>query len=138
MSLSRYPQITEDLLSDYLDDLVSDEERQMIEKAVADDPQIAWQLASLQQTVSLLQNLSAFALPRSFVIDEAMLDAYAVEGLAPLTGFIASLWSQLRHKVYQPQGNRPQGKLGGKSYWQCSKVAMRRCAMQLRQRRSCL
>ncbi len=76
MSLSRYPQITEELLSAYLDDLVSEEERQMVEQAAADDPQIAWQLASLQQTVALLQNLSTLALPRSFAINAAMLDAH--------------------------------------------------------------
>lgn len=76
MSLSRYPQITEELLSAYLDDLVTEEERQLIERAIAEDPEIAWRVDTLQQTVNLLQSLPALALPRSFSLDETMLKEF--------------------------------------------------------------
>ncbi|MEZ4675627.1 MAG: hypothetical protein R2932_15460 [Caldilineaceae bacterium] len=57
MSLSRHPQVTEELLSAYLDNMVSAEERTLVERAIADDPQIAQQLVQLRHTVQLLQSL---------------------------------------------------------------------------------
>ncbi len=74
MSVSRYPQITEELLSAYLDNTVSEEERQLIEHAISVEPQIAWQLESLRQTVHLLNSLPAVALPRSFTLTRVLLE----------------------------------------------------------------
>lgn len=77
MSVSRYPQITEELLSAYLDNLVSEEERRLIEHAISVEPQIAWQLESLRQTVNMLQSLPALALPRTFTLNQVLLDERA-------------------------------------------------------------
>lgn len=77
MSVSRYPQITEELLSAYLDNHVSDEERRLIEHAISVEPQIAWQLESLRQTVHMLQSLPALALPRTFTLDQVLLNESA-------------------------------------------------------------
>lgn len=74
MSVSRYPQITEELLSAYLDNSVSEEDRRLIEHAVSVEPQIAWQLESLRQTVHLLHSLPVVALPRAFTLDRVMLE----------------------------------------------------------------
>lgn len=74
MSVSRYPQITEELLSAYLDNSVSEEDRRLIEHAISVEPQLAWQLESLRQTVQLLQSLPAVALPRAFTLDRVMLE----------------------------------------------------------------
>jgi len=77
MSVSRFPQITEELLSAYLDNRVSDEERRLIEHAIKVEPQIAWQLESLRQTVHMLQSLPALALPRTFTLDQVLLNERA-------------------------------------------------------------
>ncbi|MCB0062048.1 MAG: zf-HC2 domain-containing protein [Caldilineaceae bacterium] len=77
MSLPRYPQITEELLSAYLDDAVSEEERELVERAVRNDADVAKQLESLRQTVQLLRTLPAVALPRSFTLDAVMLEVAA-------------------------------------------------------------
>ena len=74
MSVSRYPQITEELLSAYLDNSVSEEDRRLIEHAISVEPQLAWQLESLRQTVQLLHSLPAVALPRAFTLDRVMLE----------------------------------------------------------------
>ena len=78
MSLSRYPQITDDLLSAYVDNEASQEEIALIERAILDDPEIAWRLESFQQTVQLLRELPEVALPRSFALTAAMVDAAAL------------------------------------------------------------
>jgi hypothetical protein len=70
MISSRYPQVTDELLSAYLDQAVSDEEKKLVEEAVAAEPTIAWRLETLRQTVQLLRSLPALALPRSFVLTE--------------------------------------------------------------------
>lgn len=69
MTVSRHPQITEELLSAYLDNEVTAEERTHIETAMATDPAIAWQVETLRQTVQLLQALPPLALPRSFTLE---------------------------------------------------------------------
>lgn len=74
MSLSRFPQVTHELLSAYLDGAVTDEERALVERATAQDPEVAAQLAALRATVELLHTLPAVALPRSFAIDAVMLE----------------------------------------------------------------
>lgn len=75
MTVSRQPQITEELLSAYLDDQVTAEERTLIEAAIATDPAIAWQVDSLRQTVHLLQALPPLALPRTFTLEAILAEA---------------------------------------------------------------
>ncbi len=62
--------ITDELLSAYIDGDVTAAEQQQIEYAIASDPEIAWQVETLRQTVALLHALPAIPLSRSFVIQE--------------------------------------------------------------------
>jgi anti-sigma factor RsiW len=71
MNSSPFSQVTDEMLSAYLDQEVSPEELALVEAAVAAEPDIAWRLESLRQTVQLLRALPAVALPRSFVLTEA-------------------------------------------------------------------
>lgn len=68
MTTSRYPEITDELLSAYIDNAVSEEERALIERAILDDASVAWRLATLQETVRLLRNLPLLQAPRSFAL----------------------------------------------------------------------
>ncbi len=70
MTSSRYPQITDELLSAYIDDAVTKEEKASIETAMIDEPAIAWRLETLRYTINLLNSLPAVALPRSFALSE--------------------------------------------------------------------
>lgn len=71
--LNRQPQpaISDELLSAYLDDEVSAQERAQIERALAQDPDTAWRLNALRQTVALVKELPRLTLPRSFTLSEA-------------------------------------------------------------------
>jgi len=71
--MSKYSHVTDEMLSAYLDNAVTASERSLVETAVADDPDIAWRLATLQHTVNLLGRLPDIALPRSFALTEAMI-----------------------------------------------------------------
>jgi len=68
MMISRYPEITDDLLSAYIDGAVTGAERIAVEQAAATDPDVAWRLKTLQETVQLLRMLPTVAAPRSFVM----------------------------------------------------------------------
>ncbi|MBW7885948.1 MAG: zf-HC2 domain-containing protein, partial [Caldilineaceae bacterium] len=68
MTNSRYPEITDELLSAYIDNAVTERERQLVERAVAEDADIAWRLTTLQETVRLLRTLPPVRLPRSFAL----------------------------------------------------------------------
>lgn len=80
MTLSRHPQINEELLSAYLDNEVTEEERTLIEAAIAADPAVAWHVNSLRETVQLLQALPPLALPRTFAIESILTDGQAKTG----------------------------------------------------------
>ena len=84
MTVSRQPQITEELLSAYLDEQVTAEERALVEAAIATDPAIAWQVDSLRQTVQMLQALPPLTLPRTFTLEALLVEARAAEATAPL------------------------------------------------------
>ena len=66
-----YPDITDELLSAYLDGMVTPAERQRVEAAAVADPDVAWRLATLRETVRLLRTLPVLELPRSFVLTPA-------------------------------------------------------------------
>lgn len=68
--LTPHPHISDELLSAYLDNAVTDDERVLVEQSIQADPSIAWRLESLRQTVVLLRALPELALPRAFAIDE--------------------------------------------------------------------
>ncbi len=68
MTTAPYPQVTNELLSAYIDEAVTEEERRLVEQAVAEDADVAWRLRSLQATVHLLRELPALSLPRAFVL----------------------------------------------------------------------
>lgn len=84
MTVSRQPQITEELLSAYLDEQVTAEERALVEAAIATDPAIAWQVDSLRQTVQMLQALPPLTLPRTFTLEALLAEARSAEATAPL------------------------------------------------------
>ncbi len=75
MTQNRYPQITDELLSAYLDEVVTDEEKRLIERALIAEPSVAWRLESLRQTVQLLRAMPQISLPRSFTLNELPLAA---------------------------------------------------------------
>ena len=62
--------ISEELVAAYVDGDVTGEERRRVEAAMAISAQIAWEVNSLRQTVEIMRDLPAVALPRSFVLSE--------------------------------------------------------------------
>ena len=73
MTSSRYPHITDELLSAYIDNSVTEDEKALIEAAISSESTIAWRLETLRYTVNLLNSLPTVALPRSFVLSETQL-----------------------------------------------------------------
>ncbi len=71
MNSSEFSRITDELLSAYIDNAVTAQERKLVEAASAADAEIAWRLDSLRQTVNLLHGLPEIPLPRSFVLQES-------------------------------------------------------------------
>lgn len=71
MTSSEYSRITDELLSAYIDNAVTEQERNLVETAAATDAEVAWRLDTLQQTVQLLSSLPELALPRSFALRES-------------------------------------------------------------------
>ena len=98
MGFSQYPTITDELLSAYIDNAVSEDERAAVEAAIANDLEIAWRVESLRSTVSLLGQLADVPLPRSFALNEALLEvgpAGEISRQAPLshaTSSSGSFW----------------------------------------------
>ncbi len=97
-SLPLYP-LSDELLSAYVDGDVSDEEKQQIELAIATDPDVAWQIESLRQTIDLLHALPPIPLPRSFMLEEAqvadILAARRASHGSALVTPLPSLWQQI-------------------------------------------
>lgn len=69
--MSHNTPISDELLSAYLDDAVSLEERAQVEEAVARDPDVAWRLSTLRYTVGLLRQLPEIAAPQPFILTES-------------------------------------------------------------------
>lgn len=68
MPTSRFPEISDELLSAYIDHAVSEAERRLVEEAVQQDVRVAWRLGTLTETVQLLRSLPLLTAPRSFVL----------------------------------------------------------------------
>ena len=126
MTTSRYPDITDELLSAYIDGAVTGAERVAVEQAVQDDPDVAWRLSTLQETVRLLRSLPAVQAPRSFVLTaeqlgQAMPEAALSGGVsverAPVAGTTKSppaspgLWERISD--------------GWRGFWQGGSPALR-------------
>ena len=73
MNSSQNGRITDELLSAYIDNAVTEKERSLVEAAVAADEEVAWRLDTLEQTVQMLRSLPELALPRSFALQESKL-----------------------------------------------------------------
>ena len=108
MNSSHYRDITDELLSAYLDDQVTPPERTRIEAAVAADGELAWRLESLRQTVALLQALPEIALPRSFALPPLPVNAGIAARPAP------TVWAR--------------GWDGWRSFWQAGNPLLRNAA----------
>jgi anti-sigma factor RsiW len=67
-----HSQITDELLSAYIDGNVSESERILVETATQRDLEVAWRLETLRQTVQLLRALPQIALPRSFSVEAVL------------------------------------------------------------------
>ncbi|MGB5051095.1 MAG: hypothetical protein WBO46_19265, partial [Caldilineaceae bacterium] len=85
MNRSSQTPISDELLSAYIDGVVTNEEKATVEAALAADPGLAWELESLRQTVQLVQNLPPVPLPRSFVLVEAQVADVLAERRARAT-----------------------------------------------------
>jgi len=117
MNSSEFSRITDELLSAYIDNAVTAQERKLVEAASAADAEIAWRLDSLRQTVALLHGLPEISLPRSFVLHESQV----MEAVAPSRGLTsrarpgsASFLDRLRS--------------GWRSFWQTGNPILRNAA----------
>ena len=68
MTLSDSRRITDEMLSAFIDGEVTEQERALIEAALAQDQELVWRLDSLRQTVTFLRDLPELTLPRSFAL----------------------------------------------------------------------
>jgi len=104
MNRSSHTPISDELLSAYIDGLVTNEEKARVEAAVAADPALAWELDSLRRTVELVRDLPPVPLPRSFILrEEQVADVLAerrVRNLTPAT--------PRPHQAPRPQAAAPR------------------------------
>ena len=126
MTSSRYPQITDELLSAYIDNQVTDDEKALIEAAVVEDPMLAWQLESLRYTVELLHTLPQLALPRSFVLSDAQLldGAVSMPALAEPARMRAATARRAPRAAPEPGGFW----VGWRNFWQVGNLFLRNAA----------
>ncbi len=133
MTSSKYRHITDELLSAYLDDAVSDQERQLIERAVASDNDVAWRLESLRQTVALLSTLPELSLPRSFVLSPEHLQAGGNTVAARPPQQAAPVSRPAARTTERDTGAPEAGwweefLAGWRDFWQAGNVALRNAA----------
>ena len=81
-NMNRQPniEVARDLLSPYLDGEVTDDEKNMVEQAIALYPDLNRELTSLQQTVAQLAALPRAVAPRPFTLSEADVPPEKVSG----------------------------------------------------------
>lgn len=126
MTSARYPQITDELLSAYIDNQVTDDEKALIEAAVAEDPMLAWQLESLRYTVDLLHTLPQLALPRSFVLSDAQL----VDGAVSMPALAEPARMRAAPARRTPRSAPEAGGfwVGWRNFWQMGNLFLRNAA----------
>ena len=117
MTTAPDPQVTDELLSAYIDEAVSEDERRLIESAVAHDPQIAWRLESLRATVRLLHELPALALPRSFVLAPEQVIGTAPGVVRGPAGSVAPNGAPAQTRGETNQRRQAEADTGG-GFWQ--------------------
>jgi hypothetical protein len=110
MTLSDFHDITDELLSAYIDDEVTEQERSLVEKAIAADEVIAWRVDSLRQTVTMLQDLPELAMPRSFTLSFEQLNTIQSDGQR--AGVAAGQFPGEQSPVQQRQGAGPLSRSG--------------------------
>ena len=122
MTSSRYPHITDELLSAYIDDTVTEDEKALIEATIINEPAIAWRLETLRYTVNLLNSLPTVALPRSFALSEIqMFHGAAQPALVPQTN---------SHSTRPRLAPRPRIGIGDfaqswRNFWQIGNIFLR-------------
>ncbi|MDI9547693.1 MAG: hypothetical protein QM346_08820 [Chloroflexota bacterium] len=117
MNSSEFSRITDELLSAYIDNAVTAQERKLVEAASAADAEIAWRLDSLRQTVNLLHGLPEISLPRSFVLHESQV----MEAVAPSRGLAS-------HTQPGPASFLDRFSRGWRSFWQPGNPILRNAA----------
>jgi len=70
-------ELVREMLSPYLDDEVSDDERALVDAALAGSPELRNELESLRQTVALVADLPRVPAPRPFTLTQADVQAVA-------------------------------------------------------------
>lgn len=109
MNRSSHTPISDELLSAYIDGLVTNEEKARVEADVAADPALAWELDSLRRTVELVRDLPPVPLPRSFALREEQ---------------VADVLAERRARRASPAAARPGPAvrppvgIGSRSFWQ--------------------
>ena len=106
MTTSRFPDITDELLSAYLDNAVTTGERARIEQAASEDATIAWRLATLRETVTLLRALPVLNAPRAFVLTPEMVGQSRTEP-ALATGVAAQSERPVQRPLVHPPAPQP-------------------------------
>jgi len=117
MNSSEFSRITDELLSAYIDNAVTAQERKLVEAASAADAEIAWRLDSLRQTVNLLHGLPEISLPRSFVLHESQV----MEAVAPSRGLASRTQPG-------PASFLDRLERGWRSFWQPGNPVLRNAA----------
>lgn len=127
MTTSRYPEITDELLSAYIDGAVTGAERIAVEQAVRNDPDVAWRLTTLQATVHLLRSLPAVQAPRSFVLTAEQLGKAMPE--AALSGGVSVERAPVAGTTSSPAARAPglweRITDGWRGFWQGGSPALR-------------
>ena len=125
MTPSRYPHITDELLSAYIDNSVTEDEKALIEAAISSESTIAWRLETLRYTVNLLNSLPNVALPRSFVLSESQV----AHGTAQPTMVAQTNPRRINPRVGQSDRVGPGGFWQGwRDFWQVGNLFLRNAA----------
>ena len=119
MKSSHYSDITDELLSAYIDEEVTYQERDLIEAAIVADADIAWRLASLRQTVYILRQLPEIAMPRTFILQEAQV----------MDAIVARRQNAPAHPLRRTLAERSRALLDGwRAFWRIGNPVLRNAA----------
>ncbi|MEZ4558624.1 MAG: hypothetical protein R2854_19700 [Caldilineaceae bacterium] len=114
--------ISDELLSAYLDNAVTAEERALVEDAIARNPDVAWRLSSLRYTVALLRQLPELHVPRPFTLQESQVAAWGEHGEAAIRESVASSAGRRREPVHTSWWTRVR------IFWQAGNPVWRNAA----------
>jgi anti-sigma factor RsiW len=128
MTSSRYPQVTDELLSAYLDQAVTAEEQSLIEEALAADPAIVWRLEALRQTVQLLRALPTVVLPRTFTLSEKQIAEYGGVAAPTQTQQVTTAPARAALDKTVTEGFFREWGAGWRRFWQVGSPLLRNAA----------